>query len=65
VFYIAIMTNRLGSGYGVVGSWFTDVLLHSSIIDRYEHATELGRLHKNVAAAFGAHISLPRSLQSV
>jgi hypothetical protein len=49
--------------YDIVGSWFTDVVLHSSINYRYEDATEFGRLHKDVAAAFSAHDSFQRSFK--
>jgi hypothetical protein len=46
----------------LVESCFTDLVLGSSMNYRFEHATESGRLHTDVA---GAHVSIPRSFHSV
>ena len=54
-FLSAILNSHgVNGGYGVVGGCFTDIVLHSSINHHHEHATQSCRLHKDVAAAFGA-----------
>jgi hypothetical protein len=39
---------------GDIGGCITDALLHSSINDHHEHATEQRQLRKNDPAAWGA-----------
>jgi hypothetical protein len=44
-------------GYGMAGGYFTDVVLHSLKNYHQERATELRRLSKDVAAAYGAVVT--------
>jgi len=43
-------------GYGMAGGYLTDVTLHSSSNNHQERATQLRRLSKAVAVAWGAVI---------